>query len=83
MQYYRCVAIFTIFASAGRQSGGTGGVSGAACQEAIAYAGRVEARLVLVADLSGLFLALCEVRADLGLVTQVVCDHRVDISQGA
>lgn len=82
MQYYRCVAISAIFESAGRRRGAQEAWSAAAGREAIAYAGQVEALLVLVADLSGLFLALCEVRADLGLVTQVACDHRVDISQG-
>lgn len=40
-----------------------------AVYEAIAYAGRVEPLLVLLADLPGLLLALRNVRLDLGLVT--------------
>jgi hypothetical protein len=50
-------------------------------EEAVANVSRIKAPLVLFSDVRGLFLALCEVRADFRLMTQVVPDDRVHIRQ--
>ncbi len=53
----------------------------AAGEETIPHAGRVQALFVLGPDPRGLLPVLAEVRLNLGLVSKVVRDHRVDVIQ--
>lgn len=68
------------FSSAANRS--TGFALTPAGEEAVADASRIEASLVLFAGERSLALALGEVRPNLGLVAEVVRNHRVDVRQG-
>src|SRR4051812_29794269 len=69
------------FSSAASRSIGLYSLLSTACNQPVAYTGRVEAGFVLLSDSRSQSLPVLEVDVDFVAVAKVVADHRVYIGQ--